>query len=46
VNKTNPKGKPLFQRGDETTVTFAPEVVGIVAEWLASTEFAGWFPDQ
>ena len=32
VNKTNPKGKPLFQRGDETNVTFAPDVVGIVAE--------------
>ena len=32
VNETNPKGKPLFQRGDETTVTFAAEDVGIVSE--------------
>ena len=32
VNETNPKAKPLFQRGDETTITFAPEDVGIVAE--------------
>jgi spermidine/putrescine ABC transporter ATP-binding subunit len=32
VNETNPKGKPLFQRGDETTVTFSPEDVGIVSE--------------
>jgi len=32
VNETNPKGKPLFQRGDETTVTFAADDVGIVSE--------------
>jgi len=32
VNDTNPRSKPLFQRGDETTVTFAPEDVRIVAE--------------
>ncbi|HXV82581.1 MAG TPA: ABC transporter ATP-binding protein [Candidatus Binatia bacterium] len=32
VNEINPKGKPLFQRGDETTVTFAAEDVGIVPE--------------
>ena len=32
VNETNPKGKPLFQRGDETTVTFSAEDVGIVSE--------------
>jgi hypothetical protein len=25
-------GKPLFQRGDETTVTFAADDVGIVSE--------------
>ena len=32
VNDTNPRSKPLFQRGDETTVTFAPEDVRIVSE--------------
>jgi iron(III) transport system ATP-binding protein len=32
VNETNPKGKPLFQRGDEATVTFAAEDVGILSE--------------
>jgi len=32
VNETNPKGKPLFQRGDEITVTFAAEDVGILSE--------------
>jgi ABC-type Fe3+/spermidine/putrescine transport system ATPase subunit len=32
ANDTNPKGKPLFQRGDEATITFAPEDVGIVSE--------------
>jgi ABC-type Fe3+/spermidine/putrescine transport system ATPase subunit len=32
VNETNPKGKPLFQRGDQAVVSFAAEDVGIVAE--------------
>jgi ABC-type Fe3+/spermidine/putrescine transport system ATPase subunit len=32
VNETNPKGKPLFQRGDATSVTFAADDVGIVTE--------------
>lgn len=32
ANENNPKGKRLFQRGDETAVTFAAEDVGIVAE--------------
>jgi hypothetical protein len=32
VNETNPKSKPLFQRGDQATVTFSPEDVGIVGE--------------
>ncbi|MGB7947185.1 MAG: ABC transporter ATP-binding protein [Candidatus Binatia bacterium] len=32
VNETNPKGKPLFQRGDEIIVSFAAEDVGIVSE--------------
>ena len=32
VNETNPKGKPLFQRGDDAILSFAAEDVGIVAE--------------
>jgi spermidine/putrescine ABC transporter ATP-binding subunit len=32
VNETNPKGKRLFQRGDETAITFAAEDVGIISE--------------
>jgi hypothetical protein len=32
VNETNPKSKPLFQRGDQATVTFSFEDVGIVGE--------------
>ena len=32
VNETNPKSKPLFQRGDQATVTFSSEDVGIVGE--------------
>jgi spermidine/putrescine ABC transporter ATP-binding subunit len=32
VNVINPKGKRLFERGDEATVTFAAEDVGIIAE--------------
>jgi ABC-type Fe3+/spermidine/putrescine transport system ATPase subunit len=32
VNETNPKGKRLFQRGDETTITFSAEDVGIIPE--------------
>jgi spermidine/putrescine ABC transporter ATP-binding subunit len=32
VNETNPKRKPLFQRGDQAVVSFAAEDVGIVAE--------------
>jgi hypothetical protein len=32
VNEANPKGKPLFQRGDQAVVSFAAEDVGIVAE--------------
>jgi len=32
ANDTHPGSKPLFQRGDETTVTFAPEDVRIVTE--------------
>jgi iron(III) transport system ATP-binding protein len=32
VNVINPKGKRLFQRGDEATITFAAEDVGIIAE--------------
>jgi spermidine/putrescine transport system ATP-binding protein len=32
VNVINPKGKRLFQRGDEATLTFAAEDVGIIAD--------------
>jgi ABC-type Fe3+/spermidine/putrescine transport system ATPase subunit len=32
VNVINPKGKRLFQRGDEASVTFAADDVGIIAE--------------
>jgi spermidine/putrescine ABC transporter ATP-binding subunit len=32
VNVINPKGKRLFQRGDETALTFAAEDVGIISE--------------
>ena len=32
VNVINPKGKRLFQRGDEATLAFAAEDVGIIAE--------------
>ena len=32
VNVINPKGKHLFQRGDETAITFAAEDVGIISE--------------
>jgi hypothetical protein len=32
VNVINPKGKRLFERGDEATITFAAEDVGIICE--------------
>jgi hypothetical protein len=32
VNVINPKGKPLFQRGDDATITFAAADVGIISE--------------
>jgi iron(III) transport system ATP-binding protein len=32
VNVINPKGKRLFLRGDEATITFAAEDVGIISE--------------
>ena len=32
VNVINPKGKPLFQRGDDAAITFAAADVGIIAE--------------
>ncbi|HWO43558.1 MAG TPA: ABC transporter ATP-binding protein [Candidatus Eisenbacteria bacterium] len=32
VNVINPKGKRLFQRGEETTIAFAAEDVGIIPE--------------
>jgi spermidine/putrescine ABC transporter ATP-binding subunit len=32
ANVMNPKGKPLFQRGDEVEMVFAPEDVGVVRD--------------
>ncbi|HEX2229787.1 MAG TPA: ABC transporter ATP-binding protein [Candidatus Binatia bacterium] len=32
VNVINPKGKPLLQRGDDATITFAAADVGIISE--------------
>ncbi|MGH9197111.1 MAG: TOBE domain-containing protein, partial [Acidimicrobiia bacterium] len=31
ANVINPKGKPLFQRGDEAAAVFLPEDVGVIA---------------
>jgi len=36
ANVTNPKGKPLFQRGDEVALVFAPEDVGLVKDFRES----------
>jgi spermidine/putrescine ABC transporter ATP-binding subunit len=51
VNETNPKSKPLFQRGDQATVTFSPEDVGIVGENLKTApapqpSLSRTFPEQ
>ncbi|MGH7775119.1 MAG: ABC transporter ATP-binding protein [Candidatus Binatia bacterium] len=38
ANVINPKGKPLFERGDEVALVFAPEDVGVVSRQLNHQE--------
>ncbi len=37
ANVINPKGKPLFERGDEVALVFAPEDVGVVSMTATDT---------